>query len=681
MPKLPDFTALGERPSLRPQRGIVSDQSGQIIGQAVEGLGNTAIQVQEQRYLRDVNLARAQASNALLDHEIAVRAKSDEIQKRVQSGELPYEEARQTFDHDISTIQAPEIKHLDQIGAQNLKKGIERNSFNGRLDIDKSVDIARRTDFKAQFSGGLDKLGKLAGMPGANIDEINSKAQAYEPLARASGIPKDIVDKAIQDFKDKNWLNHATQRSMETKDSLSGIKQLERDLTAKDGYYAGKLDTDKRNAVLNAVTNNRLRIEYRQQHESDKREANALRALNTIDQQIATGVPATAQMWASWESQVKGTSSESEFKTRLGDEQEVQKVLRQPIGDQVKFVQDQAAALDTGGGTLRQRANLARLNNAVQANVKQLSDAPLLFNANRAGQEVAPLNLAMLGTDDAGITAQMKDRMATITSMRKTYGQQVQVKPLLPQEASQLSSALATATPEKQTELFASLYNAVHDVQAYKGIMAQIAPDSPVRALAGMLAAKQKTLTLENHWFKPDELAVSGDVAKTMLQGESLLNATKTQKGEDGKSKTGLYLPEDKTLQAEFQNYVGAAFAGRTGAAETAFQAVKAYYVGKAAQTGRLAASNQDIDTSLVKESVKAALGTVVDYNGNGEVLAPWGMDENTFEDRAQAALKTANIDADVGLLNQGEGTYYVRQGRNFLTDKAGKPVVVNVLQ
>jgi len=271
--------------------------------------------------------------------------------------------------------------------------------------------------------------------------------------------------------------------------------------------------------------------------------------------------------------------------------------------------------------------------------------------------------------------------------MRKQYGEQVQMRPLLPQEASVLAAAVNQASPRQTSQMFGELRNAIGDDQTYAAAIQQIAPDSPVKALAGLLAAKQRSLTLERNWVRDDVVASSQDVSATMLAGEAILNRSKSQKAEDGRSQAKLFLPETQSLQEQFQSSVGNAFAGRPGAAELAFQAVQAYYVGKASETGRVAADSKDIDTKLVREAVRATLGEVVDYNGEGEALAPWGMSESEFDDAARTALTsefkrrglgTDNLGA-LGLRNLGESTYYVTQGRNFVYDKQGRPLTINV--
>lgn len=693
MPRLPDYTAIGPRPVTQAAAAPAADSSGTIAAQSMVQAGAALSDIADQAYVHRTNLARAQATNALLDHEIQVKSATQDIIRQVQTGDLPYAQAKQTWEETVSKMTPAQPQYLDEVAAQNLKKGAERTVFDQGLVVNHIVQQAEANDFKDQFTDNLDKLGKLAGMPGANIDDINAKADAFKPLARKAGIPPEVIDKSIQDFKDRNWFNNAVQVAMESKESMPDLKQLAHDLTDSDGFYAGKLDTEKRNAVLRTVTNDQLILENREERLREKREAAGQRALLQMAQQTASGIPATAAQWSVWQQTVKGTESAPEYQAYVNEEAEVQKTLRLPVDQQLKFIQDKQATLETQGGSLRDAANLNRLKGAVEQNVKLLQSEPLIFNATRTGTDLPPLNLTQLGNPDANkaINQQLQDRLTTLSAMRKQYGSQIPLKPLLPQEAAQLTSALGNADPKNAAAIYGSLQDAAGgDMDAYKGIMQQIAPDAPVKALAGMLAAKQRTLTLATHWFKPDDVAPSGGVAATMLQGEALLNPTKAQKAEDGKPTAKIFLPEMTQLQSDFQDTVGNAFANNPSAAETAFQAVQAYYVGKAAQTGRLAANKQDIDSSILKEAITATLGNVVDYNGKGSVMAPWGMSIGDFQNKIPDALaqagKAAGYSAErieklknAGLQNFGDGTYLVTRGNNFEVDSHGNPLKVTL--
>lgn len=676
------------------QRTQVSVGNVDAVGAGLQRIGNVGMQASadmmaEQRR-EDEALARAKASNALLDHEIQVKALTSDISGRLADGSLSYGDAPKAYQEAYAKIERPKIAGLDPAMTETFDKGLKRTEFSGLVDVQTASEKAKRADFKGQADLALDKLGKIAGMPGGDIGKINDQANALDPLGRVAYGAN--WDKVKQDFKDRNWLNHATQRAMESKDSLEAISQLEHDLTAADGFYAGKLDTDKRNGVLRAVTNDRLRIENRIQHNADRMEAKAEKVIGEIDRQIASGIPASPEMWADWAGKVKGTAWESDFRQRLADEAEVQKVLRLPIEQQRAFVQKKEEALLNGGGSVRDKANTDRLKSAVDANLKQLQNDPLLFAQNRTGVPVQPLDIADLAEPGGGDKVQgiLKDRVASITALQKQYGPQVNMKPFLPQEAQFLTRALDQASPKQQVELFGTLRMAFGDDAAYTAGMQQIAPDSPVKALAGMLMAKQRKITLESNWVRDDVTATSGDVAATVLEGENLINKTRGQKSEDGKPLRSLYIPPIKDFEMQFAGYVGDAFAGRPGALDVAMQAAYAYYVGKSSKTGRLNTDAKDIDGKMLEEAMTATIGTPVSYGSGGTVFAPWGMDKGTFKDKVKESF-AAEIKArgmpeslrdslpSLGLRNLGDGSYYVTQGRNFLYDGKGRPVTIKV--
>lgn len=672
------------------QHTRISGEGIDAAARAAQNLGHTGMQVAagimaDEKQENDA-LMRARAGNVLLDREIQVKTLNADLEQKLADGSLRHDQAVNAYTTALQKLEIPTVDGMDAVTAENFSKGLKRVEFMGMSGIQQAAEKAKRVEFKGQTDGALDRFGKLAGMPGAEIDKINGQVDALDPIGQVAY--GQNWGKVKQDFRDRNWTNQATQRAMQSRDNLEALQQLERDLTEADGFYANKLDTDKRNAVLRTVIGDRMRLENRMQHDTDRREARAEKVIGEIDRQIASGVPATADMWTAWGDKVKGTAYEGEMKQRLEEEAEVQKVLRLPVDQQLAFVQQREAKLLNGGGTVRDQSNLNRMKGAVEANVKQLQEAPLLFNQSRTGEPVQPIDIAALADPNGAgkVAGQMRDRVASITAMQKQYGPQVQMRPLLPQEARFLSTALEQASPRQQVELFGTLRKSFDDDSAYTAAMQQIAPDSPVKALAGILVAKQRKITLESNVFSADTTAMSGDIAATLLDGEALLNKTKGQKAEDGKAK-GFPLPPEKDFRDQFSSAAGHVFAGRPQAYEVAMQAVRAYYTGKAAQDGDVSGQ---IDGGRMKHAITAVLGEVVNYNGNGEVLAPWGMDKSTFKDKTKEAFRAelkargmpdSTLDSlpALGLRSKGDGTYYVIQGRNYLYDQKGQPVIINL--
>ncbi|MFM2290174.1 MAG: hypothetical protein RL684_3317 [Pseudomonadota bacterium] len=661
------------------------------ITNATDRLGRIVQQIGVQEDDKQQELARAKDNGAYQDHQLAVDQLKTQYTQKIASGEIPYDQAQKSFAEDAAKIPVPKPQARGQVAAEGLKQGVNMTIAKANEHIGLIVDAARDKDLQSQGALQLDTLGKRAGLPGADIDSINSQADALAPLLRSSGLNEAQVARTLQDFKDHNWFNQATQTAMQSRTSLPALKAMEHDLTAADGFYAGKMDTDKRNAVLGQVITHRIQLENRLQSQSDHREALAERGMNQMEAQISRGIPATPDMWANLEETVRGTSFEPDFKSMVGQEQEVQQVLRLPVADQIKYVQDKQAAIDHGG-TMRDAANVARLSEAVKNNVALMQNAPLVFQANRTNQQVSPIDVTQLLQPGAAesLVPQFQSRAASIQGMQKQYGSQIPMRPLLPEEVGTLTSVLNQTTPQQAAQVFGTLRQAAGSDDVYKGMMAQIAPDSPVRSLAGLLASRQAKITLQNNWFGADVTAPSVDVAGTLIAGEQLLDPTKAAKAQDGKPRQQLYLPNSDQLQTEFKNAVGTAFANRSGGAQNAFQAVQAYYVGRAAQLGRLASDKQDIDPDILRESIKATLGEVVDYNGNGQVITPWGWDRSKFQNGIQSAFNQAVKDrrvdpvyngqfGNLALRNAGDSTYYVTDGRKFVYGTDKRPLILDL--
>jgi hypothetical protein len=660
--------------------------ASEALAQAGANGYQSAAKIQTQQQNEFDDLVRAKAGNAVLDREVQVKSLTERLQQQLADGTLKYDKYEDAYNQELSKLEAPTVDGMDEVTALNYQKGLKRVDLSGLTAMRAAGDQARQAEYKGQTDLAIDSFQKLAGMPGANIEQINQQVEALDGVGRvAYGAQWEAVK---QGFKDSNWQNHAVQAAMQVRDSTEGLSKLEKELTDENGFYVKKLDPDKRNAVLRQVQNDRYQLEYRQQAQADRAEAKAERAVLEIDRQLATGVPATPEMWNAWSSNIRGTSFEGDYNDRLNQEKEVQGVLRMPVEKQMSFIQEREAKLNNEGGTISEATNLARMKSAVENNLKLLQEQPLLFHESRGGEEIPPLDVnALLNPETAGVvTEQMADRVAIIQSSQVKFGPQVQMRPLLPQEVSQLAAGLEQATPGQSVQLFASLRKAFANDDAYQAAIQQIAPDSPVTSLAGSLAIKQTPITLVDSVVGDPETASGANVAKLLLDGEAILNKNKSQQGKDGTGK-GIPMPTEQEFRDNFANIAGNVFAGNPQAYEIAYQATRSYYAGRTAQDGDISGI---ADMNRMEQSVKAVLGNVVDYNGNGEVLAPWGMPGDVFIDRIEQALdakaKELNLSEDVrghldsvGLQTRGDGSYFVLQGRSYLTDAQGNPIILDL--
>lgn len=312
-----------------------------------------------------------------------------------------------------------------------------------------------------------------------------------------------------------------------------------------------------------------------------------------------------------------------------------------------------------------------------QVNTARHSD-PMSYAMSARIGNAAPLNLQK--AEEFG--AELAKRQGIATTMADTYGTPFTL--LTKNEVTAMSAGFNQMSTRQKMSALATIQTAVTNPAAYRSIMGQIAPDSPVTAMAGMLLAKKQPV-VQTHMFGADETYQPQDVAATILEGEALINPTKASKEQDGAGKV-FPMPKDLDIRTAFNSYVGTAYAGAPKVADFDYQAVKAYYAGKASRLGDISG---ETNGKILQEAITAVTGGVTDINGRGKVTRPWGMGERQFKDRAAAEFKSQmvalglagspvdNYDA-YGLQSAGkEHNYLLRSGSGYLVDKQGAPVVL----
>lgn len=681
---------------VQPGRGqrVFAEQAGEVIGRATAELGQAAQQIglQEMEYqarqrLEELEQEQSnQAATAALKFETALKTKQMEFAAKVESGEVDPEQAERLWGDEVGGLRDELISPLHKtLGGRSGAKmanaaalQADRITAASSLQISGSVFTAKQNRFGAQAVGALDELGKQAAMPGESLEAIFAKADTVFPtMAQRAGMNQAKAAERLQTWKDGVRFNRARIDLIGSRRSLEALDTFTRRL--ESGDLAGTLDADKRTMLVKEAESAKWQIQQGLQHATDKREKVAERAVGAVTRQIEAGVPVTVEVWQDLRTKVEGTGFASDFNALVTQEREVQQVLRMPIGQQETYVQQREAKLAQDGGTMVDRANLQRIKVTIETNKKELEQAPLLAAQRLTGRKFEPVNLAdLLAPGGAHRAAEVfADRAATLQALSRQFGVRVGQRPLLPQEKEALSAGLEMASPSEAVSLFGALRSAIDDDGTYRAAMQQLAPDSPVRARAGILAAAGKHITLQDNLITDDVRVPGSKVAQTMLAGELILNRTKKQKAEDGQART-LFTPPREAFSQSFADEVGNLYRGRPGAQEQDLQAAYAYYVGKAAELGKT--SDGAVDSALAKEAVTATLGAVVDVNGQGRVKAPLGMTSSEFEAKAreQFGQEVRRRSLPAAMLNEWPhyGLQDYRRDGTYVLTVGGQPVI-----
>lgn len=655
-------------------------------GRALTGVGAVLANVREQEVEEARELALAKAQNAILDDELETTRIVDDIQRQVAAGEVDWRQATQRYKEAQEERELAAPEGLDAAALERFSGERTRVRHRGLLAVQKVAAGARRTEFQAQFDAALDSLGKMAGQPGANMDVLHQRAEAFAQWAGEAGVDPATVAAKVQTFKDRTWQDHARSRAISARDNPEALAQLERDLSDEDGFYAGKLDTDKRNVLLNQVLGRKDQVERAVREQSLRLEAKAERALVEFERQITTGVMAPPEAMLAWQMQVEGGTPEQRdrFRELLDDEDELLEVRRLPPPEQRQYIQRRRAEQQAQGATARQVSNLQRIEAVLEADLRRLREAPLEYDAILKGQVVRPLDVQALAMGDvAAIRAQFAERMATLTRMRKQYGPEVGNLPLLPQEASALSAALGQAGTRQAAQLFGTLNRAIGDAEVYDAAMQQLVPDSPVRALAGRIYALQRAGGQpDGAVTRQSSSAEFGDVAMYLLRGEVLLNPGKEAKAQDGKT-SAFPMPPPQQIEQRINAQVRQAFAGRPDEFDVAVQAVRAYYAARSADEGDMSGV---LNSKRLQQAIRAVIGERVRFEGR-DVLPPWGMPADEFRDKAEvhvrARLNAAGVEDPGGVslmnLRGRDGAYMLVRGIDPIIGRNGLPLVVRI--
>lgn len=473
----------------------------------------------------------------------------------------------------------------------------------------------------------------------------NNAALNYADPAAVRTSHQKIVD-VSRLMGERNGMSPEAIDVMVQKNTSSMYSDILRRQAASDPYkaqsslkqYQQYLTADDLTQIGSSIDSKVERLQQKAEMQQLRREAKAERTLAQIDNQAASGLPATDEMWERWAPAFAGTPLQAEFNERRRGEVEIQKVLGLPDAEQQAFVNQRMADLQEKGGTIQQLNAVNRLQRTIEGGRKLRTEAPIAFAQQREG-----LATDVYDPSSADATDVMDARLDTLKSMRERYGPQVGIKPLLPQEAAGLGAALERSTPEEQGQILEAIYGSIGDLEAYKGALQQIRPDSPVTAVAGMIYAKQRSMEMNPAWYQRSRVVDSKDAAKTILLGESLINKTKQGKTSDGK--ISFQMPSNEELDTAIDTYVGEAYADRPEVKLMDRQNVRAAYAGRSAGIN---GGSGTVDTDILDWAVKAAVGAVTKFNDQ-DTFVPWGMDEDDFRLEARRKLVQAVSDLKLG--------------------------------
>ncbi|KAA8560590.1 hypothetical protein FX985_00640 [Pseudomonas extremaustralis] len=667
---LGNFRQTNVQPEVAQNRVIAADPNAQNrANQQVAGaLQNIGLNILDQRNREEQALSRVKADNALIDRESQIKTITSDLDEQMRTGKLAYDKAPEAYNAAVSKLDPLDTPGLDPAQQGSMNNVLKRMQIRGLEGVQQSVEKGRIQSAQSELVSRMDMLGKDAAMPGANVEQINSRMDAEDVEVAGRLAFGETWAHKKQEFKDGNWMTHATQRVIESRESIGSLQKLEHDLTAEDGFYARKLDPQKRNQLLSTVTGRIFQVQEHNQRQAEIREVRAERILGQIDRQAASGVPAPPALLQQWASGVKGTSAAGEFNQRVGQMNEVQQVMRLPVADQQTYIQQKRQQFAANGASVDQVTNLDRLDRAVTSNIEQMRDQPLVWNATRTGAPIEPLDFSNIGTPEGQMTlvGQLGGRYDTLNAMRRQVGPEVTRNPFLPQEASMLKAALDQVDDGTKLQILGAIAGAAPSGSDLAGTLKTLAADKPPLLMAGLAQARGLKAS--------DGTAV----APTILRGAKVL-ADKSS-----------IMPSDTQMSVAFDESVGQSIPAGTQERERAFGVFKSIYAGLAGPAGVVhKKSEEPLNEAVALKAINMATGGIATYAGS-KVVKPYGWSDSRFSDSVDSQLQgfAKSTKIPLGSLERlqlfpvtgREGSYYLMNaGRPQADPQTGNPIVVKL--
>ena len=324
---------------------------------------------------------------------------------------------------------------------------------------------------------------------------------------------------------------------------------------------------------------------------------------------------------------------------------------------------------ETGEGYASRAALYDNVVTAANQVIKQRQADPVQFSL--AAGQTKPIDLSNQNSFGQSIAV----RASQAGELAKAYGTPLTF--FSKDEANQIGAFFRDAPVSQQSAYLDTIRQSTGGGPVYMAALQQISSNAPSAAVAGILMDKPGGVLAEKKWFNPDVSVSPETAAQTILSGAA------ARKGNDDAK--GIPMPKDTDLRLEFSDMVKDAFAGDAQGATMAYEIAKDYYAGVMAKKGVVSG---ELDDSVWKQAVNVATGGVHDYNGQGNVLLPWGMSADQFDTRVNQAWQEQVIDAGVkappgqyGLQSYGDSQYLVKLGTGYLLKQDGTPVIIDLTQ
>lgn len=617
--------------------------------------------------------------------------KFTQAQKEIGAGLTDQQRAKFDRRAEVAGVQFKQeiLKHVmtegTVYGKQVLEGTVKTEVRNAQVGWDDPYAIATARD---RIDMSIDNTAKQFGWPKEEADSIRQSSLTQLTTAVVSSAIANGNIEYAQEYYDghRKEMDLATQNALLgeirkgeqrtlvngyqgdfllMRDSVKGLEELDIEVQGDE-----KLDEANRNILAGRIASRKDVLERRALIEQDRIDRSVKKAIDQVNANTLQGFePSIEQLQPILEA-AKGTNMEVEAQEMVAVANATRRFrLATPV-QQENYLSQMEAKVREDPTKFDIRV-VQRMRSIYDAQQKQIQEDPISFAARQGFTEIAPIDLSKPASQEAAIA----DRANVARGMQAQY--QAPMKILTKEEKDLLVGTLRNMPTPGKRDYFSALSKATgDDTETYSAIMAQLAPDDPVTAIAGIYAGRGVTDDKGNQ------------VADLILRGQAILHPNRK---EDGTPDKGHLWPmpqgqDEKTMHQLFTDYERDAFAGHPQARSDHYQTALAIYAAKSAEAGD---ASGVIDSTRWKDSMKLATGGIDRYQGKSVVL-PWGMDygqfKNGVDDRINEVALSGRLAEgvtpgklrDLPLETIGDGKYVFRAGDGILVGKDRLPILLD---
>lgn len=595
-------------------------------------------------------MMQAQDDLAVLHDEFGDGVKTGQIDK-TKAAEEWQAKSRERINAVIETIP----QDFRQLAGQQLN---HRATLLGR-GVQKAVGQRDQSDTLAGIRQTLEYTQRLYGKDPAAADALT--AQTLEQLGPFAGLNAEQIRAAGQQWKESTRFATATELITNARRDNKALDAVAQQL-ATDRF--ADIDPQRKQQLLHQVEGYRVANEQRAAAQAVRAEAQAAAQFRKAEAEFTAAnqlVQGGKMLSDAYIASLTQATAGTPFAKAIPE------LLKQATPN-TAFASQPMAAMDQSINALRAQLNLTGTDPKTEQEVKRLEtlrdqarkdyrEDPLPAALNRGIlTEIAPLDVSSI----AAVRRGLGDRIQQAATVATRTGEAV--SPLLREEADKVAKLVNALPVDQRSTAIAEIAQAAGPVIA-GAIGRQIAPRDKAAGLAFAMAGSKTT-----QGRYTSELILKGAQA---MRDKSIK--------EDNAAVTG--------FRAQVAGLIGDAYLNPEARDAAIDAALLTNY-------GMMAEGSGDIE-----RAVRLATGGIVERAGR-KIPLPYGMTESEFTQRMQnitakdipttdgkvyiggnavpVATLVENFRA-VPLLNAGNGRYAIQTGGGVVTDKTGRPVILEV--